>query len=78
MIQDPLITIRLPEKYTIQSYIPSTSLVAALADTNTTSVSSFGFYHIQTPAITDVASLKKYLAYDMGAQDISLSPVTLG
>ena len=40
-IIDPLITMSLPGKYTIMSYIPSTILEAELADSNTTSVKSF-------------------------------------
>ncbi len=77
-IQDPLISIRLPEKYTLQSYIPSTSLLAILSDANTTSVTSFGFYHTQIPRISDVTMLQRYLGYEMGAQDIELSPVMIG
>lgn len=69
-IQDPLISIKLREKYTLQSYIPSTSLLALLSDTNATSVTSFGFYHTQIPRISDVAVLRRYLAYDMGVPDI--------
>lgn len=60
-ITDPLITFDLTEKYTIDSYIPSMSLQANLSDGASTAVTSFGFYHMVTPRISDEKALKKYI-----------------
>jgi hypothetical protein len=62
-IIDPLVTIHLPEKYTIMSYIPSTSISATLLDTNTTSVASFEFFHTRSPRIANKGELQTYLSH---------------
>jgi len=64
-IIDPLISINLPEKYTIMTYIPSVNITASLSDTNTTSVDSFGFFHMRTPRIINQEELKNYILSDV-------------
>jgi hypothetical protein len=60
-ISDPLVTFDLTEEYTIESYIPSMSLQAHLSDGVSTAVTSFGFYHMVTPRISDEKTLKNYI-----------------
>jgi len=80
-IIDPLMTFNLSEKYTIMSYIPSTSLEVELADSNTTSVKSFGFYHLRTPHLADIQALKNYILQDLDPETrngLSLSQIRIG
>ncbi|MEI6711750.1 MAG: hypothetical protein WCK88_06290 [bacterium] len=77
-ITDPLISIGLPGKYTILSYVPATSFSASLSNSDSTSVSSVSFYHMRTPKIRNLKDLQSYLSYEMGAPKASFQPVTIG
>lgn len=77
-IIDTLITIKLPQKYTINSYIPGVTIDATLSDMQQTSVTSFYFHHLQTPRLKNEQSLKAYLSVETGESDVTLSPTTIG
>ncbi len=77
-ITDPLITVNLPETYVVNSYIPAMSLTASISDTNTTSVSTFSFFHMRTPQIMNLVDLQRYLTSAMGAPKGSFNPTVIG
>jgi hypothetical protein len=53
-------------------------MLASLADADTVSVSSFGFYHMRTPNIKNTSELEEFMITQTGGKKVALTPVSIG
>jgi len=80
-ITDPLITIKLPRKYNITTYIPGTSIEGQISEENTTAVYAFSFMHFVTPGLQTPEEIRYFLAsqsFFPFSEDIKFRTVMIG
>lgn len=80
-ITDSLITINLPQKYNITTYIPGTSIEGQISEENSTAVYAFSFMHFATPKLQTPEEIRYFLAsqsFFPFSEDIKFRTVTIG
>jgi len=80
-ITDPLITLTLPQKYNITTYIPGSAIEGQISEENNTAVYAFSFMHFDTPSLTTPEEIRYFLSsqsFFPFSQDVKFRTVTIG
>ncbi len=80
-IVDKLITINLPQKYNISTYIPGSVIEGQISEENTTAVYAFSVMHFATPRLQTPEEIRYFLAsqsFFPFSQDVRFRTVTIG
>ncbi len=80
-IVDKLVTMDLPQKYNITTYIPQKSIEGQIAEENTTSVYAFSFMHFAIPRLQTPEEIRYFLAsqsFFPFSQDVKFRTVSIG
>jgi hypothetical protein len=80
-IVDKLITINLPQKYNISTYIPGSVIEGQISEENTTAVYAFSVMHFATPKLQTPEEIRYFLAsqsFFPFSQDVKFRNVTIG
>lgn len=79
-ITDSLITLDLPQKYNITTYIPGSSIQGQIAEENNSAVYAFSFMHFNTPRLTTPEEIRYFLSSQsfFPWQDVKFKTVTIG
>lgn len=80
-ITDPLITLTLPQKYNITTYIPGSAIEGQISEENNTAVYAFSFMHFDTPSLRTPEEIRYFLSsqsFFPFSQDVKFRTVTIG
>lgn len=80
-IVDTLITINLPQKYNISTYIPGSVIEGQISQENTTAVYAFSVMHFATPRLQTLQEIRYFLAsqsFFPFSQDVKFRTVMIG
>lgn len=79
-ITDTLITLNLPQKYNVTTYIPGSSIQGQIAEENTTAVYAFSFMHFNIPRLNTPEEIRYFLSSQsfFPWQDVKFKTITIG